>query len=290
MYSYKKVKFESSLDNLAAYEYPCDEPKVIMCCVHGIGEHFGRYERMAARLAEYGIKMIGMDLRGHVRTPGKRGHCAPRTDVLSDIDSMIKYAVDTYPGIPSVIYGHSMGGNIALDYRYRGRFSGVPRAYVISAPWIRLVRPVTGLLYGAVSLLSKIAPSATIGSAVDEKVLGNPESVGDYLSDPLVHTRISMLTAVEGFSIGNAIYDGTWLKAGEGRHRPLLLMHGNADMICDVEGSRMLKKHEGDICEYVEWDNYYHEIHNGGPDDDGMEVIEKTGEWICSILKGDFNE
>lgn len=280
MYSYSRIKFESSLDGLAAYEFPCDNPKVIMCCVHGIGEHFGRYDRMAGILSGYGIKMIGMDLRGHGNTPGTRGHCAPRADVLSDIDAMIKYAVDRYAGVPVVLYGHSMGGNITLDYRYRGKFAGVPRAYVISAPWIKLVRPVTGILYGTVKIMSKLVPSLTVSSAVDEKILGNPESVGPYSEDPLVHSRISMLTAFEGFSIGNAIYDGSWMKRGEGRERPLLLMHGNADMICDVEGSRKVAALEGDICEYVEWDNYYHEIHNGGPDADGSEVIRKMGEWI----------
>ena len=59
-------------------------------------------------------------LRGHGRSQGVRGACAPRKEVLKDIDALIEYAQAFYPGVPIVMYGHSMGGNITLDYRARG--------------------------------------------------------------------------------------------------------------------------------------------------------------------------
>ena len=277
---YREIRIRSSLDGLKAYEYECRDPKAIMCCIHGIGEYFGRYERMAGYMNKEGIGLIGMDLRGHGHTEGKLGHCTPRKSVLSDIDAMLEYAMEKYRGVPVVLYGHSMGGNIGLDYRYRGRLNGVPDIYVISAPWIHLVNPVPKPLFQAVKLLSKVAPKLTIGNDIDEGILGNPESVGSYKDNPLVHNKISALTAYEGFSIGNAIYDGKWEKKGIGFEKPLLLMHGDSDMICDVDGSRRLAELEGDICEYIEWKGLYHEIHNGGPESTGEEVIEKMIGWI----------
>ncbi len=281
----REISIKSSQQGLKAYEFSCSSPKYIMCCIHGIGEYFLRYERMASILEDYGIKMIGMDLRGHGATEGKQGHCAPRTEVLSDIDGLLEYAMENYPGIPIVLYGHSMGGNIGLDYRYRGRLNAVPSAYVISAPWIKLVRPVTGALYHAVNLMSKLMPSLTIGSDIDETILGNPKLVTGYSSDPMTHNRISLQTAIEGFSIGNALYDGTWEAKGKGCEKPLLLMHGDADKICDVNGSRKLADNEGEICTYIEWPGLYHEIHNGGPESTGEEVINKTGQWITETVK-----
>lgn len=280
----REITIKSSLRGLKAYELSCSNPKYIMCCVHGIGEYFLRYERMSEILEEYGIKMIGMDLRGHGATEGKPGHCAPRTDVLSDIDGMLEYAMENYPGLPIILYGHSMGGNIGLDYRYRGRLNGVPCAYVISAPWIKLVRPVTGALYHTVNLMSKIMPSLTIGSDIDETILGNPKLVTGYNDDPMTHNKISLQTAIEGFSIGNALYDGKWEKKGKGCEKPLLLMHGDSDKICDVNGSRKLAANEGDICTYVEWPGLYHEIHNGGPESTGEEVINRIGQWITETV------
>lgn len=282
---YSEITIKSSLKGLKAYEFDCSDPKYIMCCVHGIGEYFLRYERVAGILGNYGIKMIGMDLRGHGATAGKPGHCAPRTGVLSDIDGMLEYAMTNYPQKPIILYGHSMGGNIALDYRYRGRLNGVPAAYVISAPWIKLVRPVTGALYHVVNLMSKIAPSLTIGSDIDETILGNPKLVTGYSNDPMTHNKISLQTAIEGFTIGNALYDGSWEQKGKGCSKPLLLMHGDEDKICDVNGSRQLAQNEGDICTYIEWKNHYHEIHNGGPDSTGEEVINKIGQWITETVK-----
>ena len=61
-------------------------------------------------------------------------------------------------------------------------------------------------------------------------------------------------------------------------------MHGDSDKICDVNGSRRLAANEGDICTYVEWPGLYHEIHNGGPESTGEEVINKIGQWITETV------
>ncbi len=73
-----------------------------------------------------------------------------------------------------MVYGHSMGGNIALDYRSRGEYNSIPAAYMISAPWIRLVRPVSNLLYYGLKGLSKVVPEMTISNNVDENFSDTP--------------------------------------------------------------------------------------------------------------------
>ena len=277
---YREIEIGSSLEGLKAYEFPCEDPKKIVCLIHGIGEYFLRYERVAGRFNEKGIDVIGMDLRGHGDTPGKKGHCAPREAVLKDVDCLIKYAQEHYPGIPIVLYGHSMGGNIVLDYRARGNLNGVPEKYVVSAPWVQLVRSTPKPLISVLSAIAKVAPKATMSSSVDEKLLGNPESVGSYSDNPMVHNKISLQTAVEGFTIGNRISEGTWPSFGEGHLRPMLLLHGDIDGICDVRGSRNVAEHEKEHCKYIELEDICHEIHNGGPNSNGDEVIELIANWI----------
>ena len=59
-------------------------------------------------------------------------------------------------------------------------------------------------------------------------------------------------------------------------------MHGEKDKICDVAGSRNIAarmKADGENIEYIEWSGLYHEIHNGGPQSRGDEVIAKAVEW-----------
>jgi alpha-beta hydrolase superfamily lysophospholipase len=54
-------------------------------------------------------------------------------------------------------------------------------------------------------------------------------------------------------------------------------------MICNPEGSRILAQLERDRCQYIEWKGLYHEIHNGSPTSDGMEVIRTLIDWIVNF-------
>ena len=193
------------------------------------------------------------------------------------------YAQLTYKDVPLILYGHSMGGNIGLDYRRRGGLNDVPAAYIITAPWIRLARPIPAALYYLMKGMAKIRPSMILSSAVDESKLGNPENVLPYNDNPMVHNKISALCAVEGFEIGRGLERGTLAESGRADHIPMLLMHGTDDQICDITGTQKLAQRitrRGQPVEYIEWEGLYHEIHNGGPDSTGDEVIDKMVDFI----------
>ena len=61
------------------------KPKAIVCLVHGLGEHTGRYEHVGRALNEAGYSLFGFDLRGHGQTGGPRGHF-PSLDVILQDD------------------------------------------------------------------------------------------------------------------------------------------------------------------------------------------------------------
>ncbi len=268
---------------IQGYSWELENPDKVVCIVHGIGEYGGRYDRVAEAFREKNYAVVALDLRGHGNSIGKKGHCAPRESVLGDISSLLEFAAEKYPKKDIVLYGHSMGGNIVLDYRGRGRLNDLPCGYIISAPWIRLVRPIPKALYKIVKFMAKTAPDFTIGSSVDEKFLGNPRTVKPYNDNPMVHNRISALCAVNGFETGLALENGTNEDNGKAALVPVLLMHGDADKICSVEGSRKaaaILEERCDSFEYKEWPGLYHEIHNGNGESTGDEVIAKMAEWI----------
>lgn len=144
---------------IRGYSWHDDDPEKVVCIVHGIGEYGGRFDRVAERFREGGMAVLALDLRGHGDSVEKKGHCAPRREVLEDVSSLLEYAAEKYPGRKIVLYGHSMGGNITLDYRARGRLNHMPCGYLISAPWIRLVRPMTGGSHSIGEDIGKIAPA-----------------------------------------------------------------------------------------------------------------------------------
>ncbi len=282
--NFELINKESNVKTIG-YSWDLNNPEYVLCIIHGLGELAGRYNRMNEYLTKANIASVSMDLRGHGLSSGTRGHCAPRKLILQDVDALIQTAQTKYPGVPIILYGHSLGGNIALDYKSRGNHNDVPVAFIISAPWLHLKEAPAPMLRKMVSLISRIAPSFAIKSAIDEKVLGHPDSVKPYNDNPLVHDKISMLTAREGLEIGEAIVAGTHEDNGGSKGKPWLLMHGTDDRICDINGSKALYKRIPENCTFIPWEGYFHEIHNGNETVRGEEVILRMIQWIGE-LKG----
>ncbi len=70
--------------HLFAQEWaPDGELTGLICLVHSLGEHSGRYAHMAEYFSNNGLGMISYDLRGHGKSEGQRGH-SPSLDVMND--------------------------------------------------------------------------------------------------------------------------------------------------------------------------------------------------------------
>lgn len=280
---FRNFELRSGFDRqLMGYEWRVENANTVVCLVHGIGEHAGRYDRTGEAFKESGIALIGMDLRGHGLSYGKRGHTAPRESILRDVDLLIDFAENEYPSTPILLYGHSMGGNIALDYRRRGSHRTVPQGYIITSPWLILQRKIPRYLYQFSKIMAMIKPDFLMDSEIKDATLGNQDIIEKQVNRHLRHGKISVQTALDGIETGEALLNGTLEIRGEGPLRPFLLMQGSADMICNPEGSRILALQEKDLCSYIEWEGLYHEIHNGSPASDGMAVIRAMIDWIQS--------
>src|SRR5690606_974608 len=105
---------------------------------HGLAEHAVRYERFADFLAERGFHSYAHDHRGHGFTtapdapPGLFGTPHGLDKVLADVAAIHDLIRAEHPGLPVVVFGHSMGGLIALNYLLR-HSSGVDAAAIWNA-------------------------------------------------------------------------------------------------------------------------------------------------------------
>lgn len=79
--------------------------------VHGLGEHLARYDYLGESLAEAGVRMVGVDLRGHGLSKGRRGHIKRWKDYVQDLDAVAELLPPHF-----TLLAHSMGGLVALDY------------------------------------------------------------------------------------------------------------------------------------------------------------------------------
>ena len=93
---------------------------VVHVC-HGLAEHAARYARFADALAAAGFHTYAHDHRGHGCTKAPdapRGRFAASdgvAKVLADIDAVHGLIATEHPGLPLIVFGHSMGGIVALN-------------------------------------------------------------------------------------------------------------------------------------------------------------------------------
>ncbi len=231
-------------------------PKAVVCLVHGLGEHSGRYGHLAAFLTQAGYGLLAFDLRGHGKSGGQRGHTPTYERILDDIARFLALAAERHPDCHRFLYGHSLGGNLVINYalRRRPQLSGV----VATGPALRLSAETPALLAALGKLMYVLRPAFSMANGLDARCLSHdPEVVRAYQQDPLVHDRITARLALDMFSAG------LWaLEHAAELQLPLLLMHGGADPICSAQASREFAAAAGSRCTLKIWDELYHEIHN----------------------------
>ncbi|PDT05640.1 alpha/beta hydrolase [Rhizobium chutanense] len=96
-------------------------PRGILLISHGLAEHSKRYRRFAETMASRGYHVYAHDHRGHGETTAPDapiGRFARRDGVekvIGDVLAVRNYAASRHPGLPVILFGHSMGGLIALN-------------------------------------------------------------------------------------------------------------------------------------------------------------------------------
>lgn len=258
-------------NQIYAKHWAVESPQAVICLVHGIGEHCNRYNHFAEFYNQNNISVLGMDLPGHGQTTGKLGHANGIEAFMDEVAQLLVEAVENYPETPIFLYGHSMGGNIVLNYllRRHPQIKGV----IASGPWIRVVENPPALLLFAAKILNRIAPSLVMSTELDgSKVSRDPKVVEDYLNDPLVHAKASPRLAT------SMMKAAAFLNEYSGEIKiPTLIMHGSADGLTSQPASReFANRVSGDIT-YKIWEGLFHEIHN---EKEQKEVFKYNLKWI----------
>jgi alpha-beta hydrolase superfamily lysophospholipase len=235
---------------------PPGQPLMLIALVHGIGEHSGRYTQLANMFCRESIALAAFDLRGHGSSEGKRGHFPSLELVFDDIDMFLEKASSVFPGVLIVLYGQSLGGNLAINYLLHRKYH--LSALILSSPWFRLVNPPSPALKTLVGIMDTILPSLTASSRLDVNSLSRDSAVVErYQSDLLVHDRVSYGTAFKSIKAGEEAI----ARAGE-VSIPVLVMHGTGDKITSHDGSRAFVENGNNHISFKLWERCYHELHN----------------------------
>ncbi|MGV3548875.1 alpha/beta fold hydrolase [Rhizobium sp.] len=95
------------------------KPRGIFLLSHGLAEHSLRYAPLARHLAARGYAVRGFDHRGHGLTTapdaplGRFAWKGGEAALLADLAAVRDNVTAEHPGLPVILFGHSMGGMIA---------------------------------------------------------------------------------------------------------------------------------------------------------------------------------
>jgi alpha-beta hydrolase superfamily lysophospholipase len=254
-------------------------PRAGLVVVHGLGEHSGRHEATAERLAGFGFAVWAADLRGHGRSPGGRVHADRFEDYFADVEAGLSLGAAGLPGAPLLLLGHSLGGLIVLSFLLAR--PGAAAGAVVSSPALGThprFEP-NALTKAAARVLSKAWPGLLIPSRLDAARLSrDPAVVKAYVEDPLVSRKVSArwYTETVGAMAEANRRAGEWTK-------PLLLMQSGDDVLVDPEATRRwAAAAPPGLVEFAWWDGFYHEMFHE-PEKD--RVFERVQDWLSRFCE-----
>ena len=247
-------------------------PRAHVLLIHGIAEHAGRHTQVASSFALAGIETHACDLRGFGGSAGRRAYVGRWSDYHDDVEDQLAAVRDEARGLPVVLYGHSMGGLIALGYVLAEPPRPAPDLLVLSAPAIAAV--VARWIRGLADVLGRVMPTVEIPNALPAGALSrDPRVEVAYRSDPLNVHRTTARLGMELF------HEQARVQAALARTSALptatYVLHGSDDPIVPLSASSSLEKREN-VTRRV-YPGLRHETHN---EPEATAVIDDTTGWI----------
>ena len=224
--------------------------------VHGGGDHSGRHFETATRLVRAGYSVHALDLPGHGRSPGKRGHIRYFDEYVASVRAFVQKVSGQHAGQKPILLGHSLGGLISTFYAIK--YQETIRCLILSSPlwdfnfrvplWKRILA----------DCLLPVWPSLTMDRPrVGEDVLSHdPRITALYRNDPLVHAKASVrLYAELQRKFKELPLVLPQLKV------PTLILQAGADRVASPKAPEQLFPSIGSTQKtLLTYDGYYHEV------------------------------
>ncbi|KAG4991999.1 hypothetical protein JHK87_025456 [Glycine soja] len=257
--------------------------KAIICYCHGYADTCTFYfEGVARKLASSGYGVFALDYPGFGLSDGLHGYIPSFESLVNDVIEHFSKIKEQkkYQDVPSFLLGESMGGAIALNIHFKQPAAWNGAALI--APLCKFAEDmiphwlVKQILIGVAKVLpkTKLVPQKeevkdNIFRDVNKRKLA-PYNVLLYKDKPRLGTALELLKATQELE-----------QRLEEVSLPLLIMHGEADIITDPSASKALyekaKVKDKKLCLYKD---AFHTLLEGEPDETIFHVLGDIISWL----------
>lgn len=230
-----EFKFPSKADGLMIAATRWGDPqgaKAAVLIAHGMAEHMARYARFAEALTSAGYLIYALDHRGHGKSiaegeaPGDFGEAA-WAGLVDDIMTLGQIVREENPGLPFILFGHSMGSFAAQQVAVKA--SATLDALVLSGSaaqdkFVETMMAEEGFSLSGISLGD--TPPRT-----DFDWLSRDEAeVDKYIADPLCGFELKLESLASGMEPAFEVAKPEVLSAIR-NDLPVLFIAGEADPV-----------------------------------------------------------
>uniref|UniRef100_A0A3Q3WTL0 Serine aminopeptidase S33 domain-containing protein n=1 Tax=Mola mola TaxID=94237 RepID=A0A3Q3WTL0_MOLML len=245
------------------YWEPSGPPRALVFIAHGAGEHCGPYDEIAQKLKEVSLLVFAHDHVGHGQSEGDRMNIKDFQFYIRDSLQHIDLMKSRYPDLPVFIMGHSMGGAISIltACERPTDFAGV----ALIAPMVQM-NPESATPFKVVRRLTPHSSQPCDVEAYDADQLNFHGGMRVSFGMQLMGATARIQTEIPSIS---------W---------PFLLLHGDADQLCDIRGSMMMYKDTPSSDKKIKvYEGGYHALHHDLPEV-SESVLKEVTSWITERI------
>lgn len=278
------------------------EPKAIFQIAHGVSEYIDRYDEFARFLAENGYIVCGNDHLGHglsAKTLDDLGFFADEDGDIRLVDDMHILSLimkKRHPGLPLILFGHSMGSFCARVYAatFGEELSALilcgtgelpASAVVLEEPLRFLCKKLGARAAVPGDMLDKFGALTVRDRQTDKDWLSrNRENVEKYIADPYCGAPLKLGGMRDIVSLANSACATEWafrIPLG----LPIMLISGAKDPV-GMNGKGVIAccdnlESAGHMPEVILYPGDRHEILN---EDDREKVFSDVLSWTEKVL------
>lgn len=253
-----------------------EQARAVFLTVHGGMDHGGNYILPGLYFREKGMATLAYDQHGHDR---QEKVFIPRFEVfLDDLDLMLVWVKQHYPGLPVFILSHSMGGLVTTHWGLtRLDHDPLVRGFITSSPYYVNAIKTPQIMEKLAGLLSALTPRIAIPL---EDILVHVTHDQTIYQRHLADERDGIMAKRASARFANELLKAQrWVPEHiAGWKHPLLAIVAGDDKLADSAATRtLLGKINPDLLTELFYPDNYHENFNELNRD---EIFARILEWV----------